>query len=170
MAGIAGFLLAGAECILHPLRCRVIYHRQAGRIGCGSADDNGAAGLIRGRRSRVYRTEWQKPRSVTDNYGSIGRKDCRLVPKLLILILTFIVSAGVRVFEVGLALRGKQELGLSPYQIAMMFTECSLVMFVLQDIVFSPWFKPDKTRWLIVPALATLATGPALVPKASNFR
>lgn len=65
MAGIAGFLLAGAECIRHPLCCRVIYHRQAGRIGCGSADDNGAAGLIRGRRSRVYRTEWQKPRSVT---------------------------------------------------------------------------------------------------------
>jgi MFS family permease len=33
-----------------------------------------------------------------------------LAPKVL--ILTFIVSAGVGVFEVGLALRGKQELGL----------------------------------------------------------
>lgn len=90
-----------------------------------------------------------------------------LVPKLL--ILTFIVSAGIGAFEVGLALRGKQELGLSPYQIALMFTECSVVMFVLQAIVFSPWFKPDKTRWLIAPALALLAIGLFLVPQASDF-
>jgi MFS family permease len=90
-----------------------------------------------------------------------------LVPKLL--ILTFIVSAGVGVFEVGLALRGKQELGLTPYQIALMFTECSLVMFVMQAIVFSPWFKPDSTRWLIAPALSVLAVGLFLVPWASDF-
>ena len=89
------------------------------------------------------------------------------MPKLL--ILTFIVSAGVGVFEVGLALRGKQELGLTPYQIALMFTECSLVMFVMQAIVFSPWFKPDTTRWLIAPALAVLAAGLFLVPRASDF-
>lgn len=90
-----------------------------------------------------------------------------LVPKLL--ILTFIVSAGVGVFEVGLALRGKQELGLSPLQIALMFTECSLVMFVMQGIVFSPWFKPEATRWLIAPALAVLAAGLFLVPQAPDF-
>ncbi|MHC8377272.1 MFS transporter [Pseudomonas sp. MDT1-16] len=90
-----------------------------------------------------------------------------LVPKLL--ILTFIVSVGVGAFEVGLALRGKQELGLSPYQIALMFTECSLVMFGVQAIVFSPWFKPATTRWLIAPALSVLAAGLLLVPWASNF-
>ena len=94
-------------------------------------------------------------------------KTAWLVPKLL--ILTFIVSAGVGVFEVGLALRGKQELGLTPYQIALMFTECSLVMFVMQAIVFSPWFKPDTTRWLIAPALAVLAAGLFLIPRASDF-
>ena len=90
-----------------------------------------------------------------------------VVPKLL--ILTFIVSAGVGVFEVGIALRGKQELGLTPYQIALMFTECSLVMFAMQAIVFSPWFKPDATRWLIAPALVVLAAGLFLVPRASDF-
>lgn len=90
-----------------------------------------------------------------------------VVPKLL--ILTFIVSAGVGVFEVGIALRGKQELGLTPYQIALMFTECSLVMFAMQAIVFSPWFKPDATRWLIAPALAVLSAGLFLVPWASDF-
>ena len=90
-----------------------------------------------------------------------------LVPKLL--TLTFVVSAGVGVFEVGLALRGKQELGLTPTQIAVMFTECSLVMFVVQAIVFAPWFKPEMTRWLIAPALAVLAAGLFLVPQASDF-
>ncbi|MDP3841557.1 MAG: MFS transporter [Oxalobacteraceae bacterium] len=99
--------------------------------------------------------------------GASVDKTTWLVPKLL--ILTFIVSAGIGVFEVGLALRGKQELGLTPYQIALMFSECSLVMFVMQAIVFSPWFKPDSTRWLIAPALSVLAAGLFLMPWASDF-
>ena len=101
------------------------------------------------------------------NPGATVDRNVWLVPRLL--VLTFIVSAGVGAFEVGLALRGKQELGLTPYQIALMFTECSLVMFVMQAIVFSPWFKPDATRWLIAPALAVLATGLFLVPRAADF-
>ena len=99
--------------------------------------------------------------------GAQAEKTARLVPKLL--ILTFIVSAGIGVFEVGLSLRGKQELGLTPSQIALMFTECSLVMFVMQAMVFSPWFKPDSTRWLIAPALAVFAAGLFFVPRASDF-
>jgi MFS family permease len=90
-----------------------------------------------------------------------------LVPRLL--ILAFIVSAGVGVFEVGLALRGKLELGLTQYQIALMFTECSLVMFVVQSIVFSPWIKPKTTRWFIATTLALLAAGLFLVPRAPDF-
>ena len=92
----------------------------------------------------------------------------RLVTKLL--ALAFIASAGIGVFEVGLALRGKQELGLNPYQIATMFTECSLVMVVVQAIVFSPWIKPETTRWFILPAFAILAVALFLVPLASDFR
>ena len=91
-----------------------------------------------------------------------------LVPKLL--AISFIVSAGIGVFEVGLALRGKQELGLSQYQIASMFTLCSLVMIVMQAIVFSPWIKPETTRWFIAPALAVLTVGLLFVPSASDFR
>ena len=90
-----------------------------------------------------------------------------VVPRLL--ALAFIVSAGVGVFEVGLALRGKQELSLSAYQIALMFSECSLVMFVMQAVVFSPSFKPSVTRWLIAPALSVLAGGLFLVPQAADF-
>lgn len=105
----------------------------------------------------------RKQKSATD----AGDKTPWLLPRLL--TLTFIVSIGVGVFEVGLGLRGRQELGLSPYQIALMFTECSLVMFVMQAIVFSPWFKPDATRWLIAPALFVLATALFLVSRANDF-
>ena len=90
-----------------------------------------------------------------------------LVPRLL--ALSFIVSAGIGVFEVGLALRGKQELGLTQYEIALMFTECSMVMLVVQAIVFSPWVRPEWTRWLIAPALGVLAAGLILVPRASSL-
>jgi MFS family permease len=90
-----------------------------------------------------------------------------LVARLLLLVL--IVSAGVGVFEVGLALRGKQELGLTQYQIAVMFTECSMVMFVVQAIVFGPWIKPSTTRWFIAPALGVLAVGLFLVPRVPDF-
>ncbi len=99
--------------------------------------------------------------------GTAVKKMPWLIPKLL--ILTVVVSAGVGVFEVGLALRGKHELGLTPTQIALMFTECSVVMLVVQAIVFAPWFKPEMTRWLIVPALAVLAVALFLVPRASDF-
>lgn len=90
-----------------------------------------------------------------------------LMPRML--ALAFIVSAAVGVFEVGLALRGKQELGLTQYQVAVMFTECSLVMIIVQAIVFSPWIKAEATRWFIAPALAILAIGLFLVPRAGDF-
>lgn len=99
--------------------------------------------------------------------GALVDRAAWLMPKLL--ILSFIVSAGVGVFEVGLVLLGKQELGLTPYQIALMFTECSLVMFAMQAIIFSPWVKPNMTRWLIAPALAVLAAGLFIVPWISDF-
>ncbi|MEO6437336.1 MAG: MFS transporter [Tepidisphaeraceae bacterium] len=105
----------------------------------------------------------RSPRRETASVGS----PAWLAWKLL--ILTFIVSVGVGVFEVGIALRGKQELGLTPYEIALMFTECSLVMLVMQAIVFSPRFNPATTRWLIAPALGALGAGLFLVPQASDF-
>ncbi len=95
-------------------------------------------------------------------------KTAWIVPKLL--ALTFIVYAGVGVFEVGLALRGTQELSLTSYQIALMFTECSVVMIAMQAIVFSPWIKPSTTRWLIPPTLAVLSIALFLVPYATSFK
>lgn len=86
-----------------------------------------------------------------------------------LLFLAFVVAAAVGLFEVGLVLRGQRELGLAPYEIAAMFSECSLIMFVVQAIVFSPLVKPDSTRWLIAPALVVLAGGLFLLPRTSDY-
>lgn len=87
-----------------------------------------------------------------------------------LLALGFVVSAGVAVFEVGLALRGRQDLGLAPGQIAMMFTLCSGVMIVVQAVVFSPMVRPEFTRWLIAPAFAVMAAALFAVPLTTDFR
>ena len=109
-----------------------------------------------------------KPSDDSAKRAKLGpRPAAWLVPRLL--AVSFIVSTGIGVFEVGLALRGKQELGLTQYQIAMMFTECSLVMLVVQAVVFSPWIRPETTRWFMAPALAVMAAALFLVPRASNF-
>ena len=83
--------------------------------------------------------------------------------------ISFLVAAGVGIFEVGLALRGNQELGMPPAQVAIMFTVCSLVMFVVQAIVFSPKISPSWTRWLIAPALAVMATALLFIPVTSQY-
>ena len=86
-----------------------------------------------------------------------------------LLMISFITMMAVGAFEVGLTLRGKQILGMDAFRIGIMFTECSLVMFVAQAIVFSPLVKPEATRWLFTPCLAALATGLVLIPLTSGF-
>lgn len=88
---------------------------------------------------------------------------------LILRAISFLVAAGVGVFEVGLALRGNQELRMPPAQVALMFTVCSLVMFVVQAIVFSPKISPSWTRWLIAPALGVMAVALLLIPAASEY-
>lgn len=105
---------------------------------------------------------------VSEGYHRSSGSSRRLFPALL--CLAFIVSAAVSVFEVGLVLRGKQMLGFSQLQIAIMFTTCSLVMIVMQVLIFfSPLIKPASTRLLITPAMCILAVGLFLAPRAFNF-
>ena len=81
----------------------------------------------------------------------------------------FVVAIGIGAFEVGLTLRGSQDLGMGPRQVALMFTACSLVMFVVQAAVFSPMVAPASTRWFIMPALITMAVALILVPRTTDF-
>jgi MFS family permease len=86
-----------------------------------------------------------------------------------LLIISLVTAAAIGAFEVGLSLRGKAVLGLDAYRIGLMFTECSLVMFVAQGLVFSPLVKPEATRWLLGPGLAILAAGLVAVSLANSY-
>jgi DHA1 family multidrug resistance protein-like MFS transporter len=85
-----------------------------------------------------------------------------------LLMISFVTAAAVGAFEVGLSLRGTQVLGMSTAQLGLMFTECSLVMLIVQSVVFSPLVKPDTTRWFLTPALAILGAGLAAVSFATT--
>lgn len=86
---------------------------------------------------------------------------------LRLLTIALVTALAIGVFEVGLALRGKV-LGLDAAHIGIMFAECSLVMAVVQTLVFSPLIKPELTRWFVAPGLATLAIGLVVVSLVST--
>lgn len=86
-----------------------------------------------------------------------------------LIIFTFVVASGVGVFEMDVALRGESGGGLSPYQIALMFTECSLIMILAQMVALTPGIRPNNTRWIVVPALTILAVGLGATPYARTF-
>lgn len=105
---------------------------------------------------------------IADRSTAPEPSDRRLATARL-LVISFVTAMAVGAFEVGLALRGKQLLGMDAFRIGMMFTECSLVMFAAQAIVFSPLVKPEATRWLFAPGLAVLAVGLVVTPFTEGF-
>jgi MFS family permease len=104
----------------------------------------------------------------TTQGATINKPDKRAI-MLRLSTIAFVSTLAIGAFEVGLSLRGKLILGMDSYQIGMMFAECSIVMFVVQALVFSPLIKPDITRWFLMPGLVVLALGLVLVPLASSY-
>lgn len=88
---------------------------------------------------------------------------------VFLLALSFVAAGGLGVFEVGLTLQAKQALGMTPLQLALVFSECSLTMFLAQAIVFSPVWKADVSPWFITPTLLLMAVGIAAIPWTSNL-
>ncbi|GBG14779.1 membrane protein [Novimethylophilus kurashikiensis] len=168
MAGITGFLLGPMLGVSITRIASIFLSRQPSGALLFPLVATAVLALIVALIVAVAVPHGNEARQVSHRASVHGGKRSWLMPKLL--ILSFIVSAGVGVFEVGLVLLGKQELGLTSFQIAMMFTECSLVMFVIQAVIFfSPWIRPNSTRWLINPAMGALATGLFLAPWATDF-
>ncbi|MFC3068463.1 MFS transporter [Phenylobacterium soli] len=86
-----------------------------------------------------------------------------------LLVLTFVVSLAIGVFEVAIAIRGGRALGLSAVQTGRLFTGCSVVMFAAQAAVFSRWVKPARTAAVLAPAFAAIAGAMALAGWAPSF-
>lgn len=104
----------------------------------------------------------------TSEGATIDKPDKRAI-MLRLGAIAFVSTLAIGAFEVGLSLRGKLVLGMDSYEIGMMFAECSIVMFAVQALVFSPLIKPDITRRFLMPGLVVLALGLALVPLANGY-
>lgn len=87
---------------------------------------------------------------------------------LRLLVLAAVVAGGLGAFEVGLTLRSGDR-AMAPGDLAIMFAACSIVMFAVQGIVFSPLVKASSTRWIIAPAFAVMALGLALIPGTTGL-
>ena len=88
---------------------------------------------------------------------------------IALLALSLLATFGLGSFEVGLALEGQQTLGLGPRQVEIMFSECSLVMILVQAFALPALITRTGGRSLLAPALAAMAAGLVVLPFSANF-
>ncbi|WP_352852812.1 MFS transporter [Mesorhizobium sp. M0139] len=88
--------------------------------------------------------------------------------EIRLLALAAVAAAGLGAFEVGLTLRNV-ELAMGPTALGLMFATCSVVMFAVQGLVFSPLVKPAATRLLVAPAFLVMAIGLAVMPRLAGL-
>ncbi len=87
----------------------------------------------------------------------------------VLLLLALLGMFGLGGFEVAIALQGKQVLGLDPLQIGFIFMECSLVMVLVQVLVFSPLAQRTGFRFIVTPAFLAMAVGVWLLPAVTEL-
>ena len=98
-----------------------------------------------------------------------NRETSTFVPgELRLLALASVAAAGLGAFEVGLTLRN-DELAMSPAELGFTFATCSVVMFAVQGLVFSPLVTPAATKVLVAPAFLVMAIGLAVIPSITAF-
>ena len=98
-----------------------------------------------------------------------NREASTFVPgEIRLLALASVAAAGLGAFEVGLTLRN-DELAMSPAELGFTFATCSVVMFAVQGLVFSPLVKPAATKVLVAPAFLVMAIGLAVIPSITAF-
>lgn len=98
-----------------------------------------------------------------------NRETSTFVPgEIRLLALASVAAAGLGAFEVGLTLRN-DDLAMSPAELGFTFATCSVVMFAVQGLVFSPLVKPAATRVLVAPAFLVMAIGLAVIPSITAF-
>lgn len=86
-----------------------------------------------------------------------------------LLLLALLGMFGLGAFEVAIALQGQQVLGFGPLQIGWLFMECSLVMVVVQVLVFSPLARRIGWRFIIAPAFLAMAVGVGWLPSVADL-
>ncbi len=86
-----------------------------------------------------------------------------------LLLMTALVTYGLGSFEVGVALEGRHGMGFSPTRVSFMFVECSVVMAVVQAVIFfSRSWHPVLVRHGIAIGFLAMAAGLLLLPLSSD--
>ncbi|SFI00610.1 MFS transporter [Modicisalibacter xianhensis] len=85
------------------------------------------------------------------------------------LTLTLLAMLGLGAFEVGLSLQARQSIGLDPFRVGLLFTECSLVMLAVQLLWSAYPPKRLSPGHLIGGAFLLMAGGILGLPYASGF-
>lgn len=94
--------------------------------------------------------------------------DFRPATLYMMFALSVVLMYAVGAFEVGLSTLARQNLRLDAAQLGMMYTECALVMLVMQALFFSAPFKNFANRHLLFPAFVVTAIALALFPLADT--
>jgi len=100
---------------------------------------------------------------------TVDNRQTQIIPIGNLLLLALLGMFGLGSFEVGVALQGKQILNLSPFQIGMLFMECSLMMVVVQVLLFARLVRYFSFMHIVVPALLFMAAGLGLLPLVTRF-
>lgn len=85
----------------------------------------------------------------------------------LLLVPVGITALAIGAFEVALAFMGDGQ-RMSPFEIGLLFAQCTLFMFAAQTVLIMPRFRDRSLRPLIVPALLILAAGLTTMAFASG--
>jgi len=86
------------------------------------------------------------------------------IPTKILLFLALLGMFGLGSFEVSLALQGQQILNLNPFQIGMLYMGCSLMMVLVQVVLFTRLIRSFSFINIVVCALLLMAIGLGLLP------
>ena len=89
---------------------------------------------------------------------------------LPLLTLNFAILFGLGAFEIAVALDGSQRLQLDAVRISVMFAECSIVMLLINGILFlTPLFRVVAIRTLLVLGILAMIGGFLLLYHSSGY-
>jgi MFS family permease len=91
-------------------------------------------------------------------------------PFFALLTLNFSILLGLGGFEVAVALYGNQRLQLDPLRISLMFAECSIVMLLINGVLFlTPLSRFVALRTLLVLSIAAMVGGFILLYRSTAY-
>lgn len=91
-------------------------------------------------------------------------------PLFALLTLNFSILLGLGGFEVAVALYGSQQLQLDALQISLMFAECSIVMLLINGVLFlTPLSRFVAVRTVLVLSIAAMVGGFILLYRSSAY-